>query len=269
MAGMASLSTAAAYGDEKLVEQIIKDAEVLRDNECVNKCSKEGMRPLCIAAFWGYEKIVQLLLANGADIDLCNRGTEWSPLHCATLQGHLGVVACLLRYCPVLTQPDSSGRTPVDFASASDQMWELFEKQGVKRSSKQRLIDLKVVQKVQQGKDNPKDVNAGVESGHLAHFSRPGSAYVMDRSATSRTGRQRTVSTEKQVGSFGNGSQGSLNKDMNKLVIDPELSKPLEKKAGRRSSQGEYRQGGAFAAGAASGAEASTSSRRRPFVAYS
>jgi len=30
-----------------------------------NSCSPEGFRPICIAAFWGYNSIVQLLLNRG------------------------------------------------------------------------------------------------------------------------------------------------------------------------------------------------------------
>ena len=43
--------------------QAVKD--LLDQGVCVDSCSPEGFRPLCIAAFWAYNNIVQQLLDRG------------------------------------------------------------------------------------------------------------------------------------------------------------------------------------------------------------
>lgn len=45
-----------------------------------------------------------------ADINACNRGTNWTALHCATFQGHGKVVMSLLNHNPDLSIRDNLGR---------------------------------------------------------------------------------------------------------------------------------------------------------------
>ena len=45
-----------------------------------------------------------------ADINACNRGTNWTALHCATFQGHGKVVMTLMNHNPDLTVRDNLGR---------------------------------------------------------------------------------------------------------------------------------------------------------------
>ncbi|XP_020629069.1 ankyrin repeat and SOCS box protein 3-like isoform X1 [Orbicella faveolata] len=165
MADGANLTTAAATGDEKSVKAIL-DRGV-----DANSCSPEGFRPICIAAFWGYNTIVQLLLNRGADVNACNRGTNWTALHCATFQGHGKVVMSLMNHNPDLSIRDNLGRSAVDFASALDAIWPFFAAAGCKRTPKAELIRKDIVKKVEVG--DGKIVNTD-----KAYFSRPGSAYV-------------------------------------------------------------------------------------------
>lgn len=165
MADGGDLTSAAASGDFKAV------TDILDRGVSVNSFSPEGFRPICIAAFWAYNNIVQLLLARGADINACNCGTNWTALHCATFQGHGKVVMTLMDHNPDLTIRDNFGRTAVDFASALDGIWPFFAAAGCKRTSKAQLIKMDIVKKVEtEGK---------LSSTDRAYFSRPGSAYVI------------------------------------------------------------------------------------------
>jgi len=137
----------------------------------VNSYSPEGFRPICIAAFWAYNNIVQLLLDRGANINACNRGTNWTGLHCATFQGHGKVVMTLMNHNPDLTIRDNFGRSAVDFASALDAIWPFFAAAGCKRTPKAELIRMDIVKKVETADDK-------IPSSDRAYFSRPGSAYV-------------------------------------------------------------------------------------------
>lgn len=137
------------------------------------------MTPLAIAAFWGYAEIVEALLECRADINTCNNNTLWTPLHCAAFQGHGKVIMKLMDYKPDLYLKDNQGRTAVDFASALDAIWPFFAAAGCKRTSKGDLIRMDIVKKVSQ---DPAIVNPaihGIQQSDFAHFSRPGSAYVM------------------------------------------------------------------------------------------
>lgn len=141
----------------------------------INEYSNDGMTPLAVAAFWGYADIAEFLLEIGANINLCNKGTQWTPLHCAAFQGHGKVIMKLMDHNPDLTLKDNQGRTSVDFASALDSIWPFFAAAGCRRTMKSELIRMDIVKKVSQ--DDPS--LAVIPRSDLAHFSRPGSAYVM------------------------------------------------------------------------------------------
>ena len=54
-----------------------------------------GMTPLFMAAGIGHKKIVELLLANGAEVNAKNDGGV-TPLHNAAIQGHKEIVELLI-----------------------------------------------------------------------------------------------------------------------------------------------------------------------------
>ncbi|ELU00939.1 hypothetical protein CAPTEDRAFT_226430 [Capitella teleta] len=129
------------------------------------------MTPLSISAFWGYANIARSLLENGANINTTNTGTKWTALHCAAFQGNGPVIMRLMMHNPDLTPRDNKSRTAADYASAMDSIWPLFADAGCTRTSKQRLIEMEIVQKAHlEPGSTPRD---------LAHFSRPGSSYAM------------------------------------------------------------------------------------------
>ncbi|XP_019628302.1 PREDICTED: ankycorbin-like [Branchiostoma belcheri] len=161
-----ALSSAVAEGNTPAVQYL------LSQRVQVNVQSSDGFYPLCLAAFWGYSDIVELLLKNGAGINVCNSGTKWTALHCAAFQGHGKVILKLMQHKPDLQMKDAKGRTAADFASALDAIWPFFAAAGCKRTAKSELIRMEIVQKV-------KDIDPTMPQSDLAHFSRPGSAYVM------------------------------------------------------------------------------------------
>ncbi|XP_063405232.1 serine/threonine-protein phosphatase 6 regulatory ankyrin repeat subunit B-like isoform X1 [Mytilus trossulus] len=169
MAASMSVANAAANGDLTYARQCVENGGK------VNEYSRDGMTPLAVAAFWGYADIAEFLLEVGANINLCNKGTQWTPLHCAAFQGHGKVIMKLMDHNPEMTLKDSQGRTAIDFASALDSIWPFFAAAGCRRTMKSELIQMDIVKKVSQ--DDPSI--AVIPRSDFAHFSRPGSAYVM------------------------------------------------------------------------------------------
>ncbi|XP_065911914.1 ankyrin repeat domain-containing protein 39-like isoform X2 [Dysidea avara] len=174
------LCTAVANGDYELVTKL------LSEGVSSNQASREGYHPLCIAAFWGHVDIAKLLLKHRANINCANVSTGMTPCHCAALQGHGRVLMTLLEHTPNLTAKDSQGRTAADFGSANDAIWPLFADAGCRRTSKQDLIRLDVVKKVAPKSDvnTTGDNMYKVMQQWMAHFSRPGSAYVINTGTT-------------------------------------------------------------------------------------
>ena len=52
--------------------------------------------PLLIACSYGFTEVFDLLIENGADINMAN-SKDWTPLHCSTRSGHLEITRALLR----------------------------------------------------------------------------------------------------------------------------------------------------------------------------
>jgi ankyrin repeat protein len=87
-----SLCSACADGDCRVPVQLalltLQTIERLIDGGAkVNERFADGLVPLCVAAFWGHEHAVALLLSKGAAINGTNSGTNWTALHCASFQG--------------------------------------------------------------------------------------------------------------------------------------------------------------------------------------
>nr|XP_034319162.1 ankyrin repeat and KH domain-containing protein mask-like [Crassostrea gigas] len=83
------LFIASEQGHDSIVQLL------LENGADINLCTKDGVSPLYIACQNGYESTVQLLLKYGADIDLCpNNGA--SPLIIACQNGHGSTVQLLL-----------------------------------------------------------------------------------------------------------------------------------------------------------------------------
>ena len=72
--------------------------------------------PLHEAAFYGQERIIQLLLSHKADVNSRCR-LEATPLHCASQQGHLAFVVTLLQAGADPLLPDEDGFLPIHKAA--------------------------------------------------------------------------------------------------------------------------------------------------------
>ncbi|XP_061185710.1 poly [ADP-ribose] polymerase tankyrase-2-like isoform X1 [Saccostrea echinata] len=175
------LSTLAQQGDDlhwtlpgvdyKLVEKF------LTENIRLQGSGPEVLQSqLYISCFWGMRDIVQQLLSKGVDVNFKNKGTLWTPLHAATFQEHGPVVMVLLENGANPEIPDSEGRTPKDFASASDKIWPHFAALGLERTPRWELIEKSVIKKIHGGPavhdSQPR------RSIKMASDSRPESAYA-------------------------------------------------------------------------------------------
>lgn len=65
------------------------------------------------------EKIIELLLSHGADIDVVNEDGQ-TPLHCAVINCKPGLVACLLAHGADVNKEQYDGNTPMSLLRVSD-----------------------------------------------------------------------------------------------------------------------------------------------------
>ena len=77
---------------------------------------EDGCTALCLAAAAGHAALVEALLDAGARVDARDK-TRWSPLHYASKEGHVSVVALLLASAGVAVDgSDRNGSTPLALA---------------------------------------------------------------------------------------------------------------------------------------------------------
>ncbi|EGD81270.1 hypothetical protein PTSG_11307 [Salpingoeca rosetta] len=162
---MTTMIQAVAAGSVRMVrEQMEQGADI-------NSAGSEGLMPLCVAAFWGHLPLVEMMLENGADVNVQNPSNKWTPLHAAAIQGHGKVVFALMDHNPDTTLVDANGCTAADYASALDNVWPHFAAAGHTRTPKPELIKKGIIFKV------PKKTHDHVMA--ASHLNRPGSAYAV------------------------------------------------------------------------------------------
>jgi hypothetical protein len=103
---------AAETGDLAKVKTLLKD-----DPELVFSKNGDGMTPLHMAAREGHKDLVELLLANKADVHTKNAEGE-TPLFLATKFGYKVVVELILANSADVNAKDKYGRTPLRLAVA-------------------------------------------------------------------------------------------------------------------------------------------------------
>mmetsp|Transcript_31461 Transcript_31461/g.61355 ORF Transcript_31461/g.61355 Transcript_31461/m.61355 type:complete len:265 (+) Transcript_31461:14-808(+) len=217
------LCDAVASNDLDHVQDFVEDR-----GADINKVSRSGFAPLCVAAFWGADHILSYLLECKADVNVQNHGTKWTPLHCAAFQTHGKCIMLLLKHKPDIHKLDAQGRCAADFASVADNIWGFFANLGCKRTPKSELISKGVIQK--QLKPHIEGAGGGEAGGggtpHLAALSRPGSAYVLSYqpAALSRpaTGSRPNSSASSRRGSKQLAAEEAeeLKRDLGKLSLD-------------------------------------------------
>merc|ERR1712226_1558230 len=188
-----NLSTLARKGDDKLVEKFLSESVFMRTpsgskRELADNKAEVLESQLYIACFWGFRDIVKgiIELSRSQNIEINvnkqNKGTLWTPLHAATFQEHGPIVMYLLENDAQPELEDSEGRSPKDFASASDKLWGHFAMIGMARTPKPQLVEMGVIRKSEltapQGSlgstSNPRQSGQGIR---MAAYSRPESAY--------------------------------------------------------------------------------------------
>jgi len=113
--GPNQLFLAAENGNKDAVEAVLA-----KKGMKVNaKESTFGMTALHVAASKGHIEIVELLLANGSDIE-AKEETGRTPLHAAAFRGHAVVVEALLAKGANVNALTHDGKTPLDWALLSN-----------------------------------------------------------------------------------------------------------------------------------------------------
>ncbi|XP_062593543.1 ankyrin-1-like [Saccostrea cucullata] len=88
---------------------------LLNNGADINLCEKNGASPLHVACHDGHDSTVQLLLNNGADINLCEKNGA-SPLYIACQNGHDITVQLLLNNGADINLCDNDGDSPLYIA---------------------------------------------------------------------------------------------------------------------------------------------------------
>ena len=111
--GRTPLSLAAEYGHESIVQMLIK-----RDDVDINAKDNHERTPLSLAAMDGHEAVVRLLIERG-DVDINSKdNTGRIPLSWAAMRGHEAVVRLLIERGDVdINSKDNFGRIPVSLAA--------------------------------------------------------------------------------------------------------------------------------------------------------
>lgn len=137
---------AAAVGRRDRVDELLDDEPYL-----VRACGADGFTPLHLAAYFGWEETVRLLIARGADVAAVSenalnvqplhnalagghldtaevliaagadvrarQGGGWTPLHAAVRNGSLEAIQLLLAHGADPNQAAADGTTPLDLAA--------------------------------------------------------------------------------------------------------------------------------------------------------
>ena len=88
-------------------------AALLEEGAALDAVSGNGLTPLHAAAYMGHDRIVDLLLDAGADMDRNDNPFGVSSLHMAAEENHLGIVKALLQAGADPSATEANGYTPV------------------------------------------------------------------------------------------------------------------------------------------------------------
>ncbi len=76
-----------------------------------------GWTPLIISATKDYHELAKIFLDSNADIGIKDNDYQRTALHFASLNGHLNIVAELLKKGADVDEKDAAGKTPLDYAN--------------------------------------------------------------------------------------------------------------------------------------------------------
>ena len=113
------IHTAASSGDLETVTSLLKDNPRLAFCE-----GPKGSTPLGLAASKGHWKVVEVLLANNAEVDASDDNGS-TPLHLAAEDGNVLIAGFLVSKGAQVNSRDRKGRTPLHIAAEREQRWSL------------------------------------------------------------------------------------------------------------------------------------------------
>lgn len=109
--------SAAATGQLPRVKALMQQLPKL-----VNAYNVDGFQPLGLAAFFGYPKVVEFLLEQGAEVNSPSRNEQKvMPLHSAVAARHLGIARLLLEQGAEAYAKQEAGYTPLHEAAQNGQ----------------------------------------------------------------------------------------------------------------------------------------------------
>ena len=106
--------------------------EFLAEGVDVNAEDEHGNRPLYIAVEYGRKEIVELLIANGADLNVKGDTYSDTPLNIAASYGHKEIAKILIVKGADVNARDWEGNTPLDKAKRHPELADLLRKHGGK-----------------------------------------------------------------------------------------------------------------------------------------
>jgi len=111
-----TLFDACAAGEIERVERLLESSDA-----SINGLSGDGWTPLHLAAYFGHPKVVELLLAAGADVNTRSRNPNANtPLHAALAGNHKLVAGLLIGAGADLNAADGNGWHPLHIAAANN-----------------------------------------------------------------------------------------------------------------------------------------------------
>ncbi|KAM6483360.1 ankyrin repeat-containing domain protein [Trichoderma sp. SZMC 28011] len=111
--GRTVLHTAACSGQVDLMPQLL--SSISEPQLKVNEQDSNALSPLHLATKNGHYAVVEQLLSNGADVDICNK-EEQTALHIASARGFVDTVQLLLKHNATLGLEDKERMTPLHYA---------------------------------------------------------------------------------------------------------------------------------------------------------
>jgi uncharacterized protein len=113
-----SLFEAAAAGEVERAERLIDGSP-----GAVNGHSADGWTPLHLAAFFGHPRMVELLLASGADVTACSTNANGNtPLHAALAANQKLTAGLLMGGGADVNAVDAAGWRPLHLAAANNNL---------------------------------------------------------------------------------------------------------------------------------------------------
>ncbi len=101
---------AAKSGDVASITALLKS-----DPTLINARDTDGSTPLHCATWKGHEKVAELLLKSGANVNAVNQNEHWgtTPLHAAAHANQAKIAQLLLDHGANVKAEDMEGRTPM------------------------------------------------------------------------------------------------------------------------------------------------------------